>query len=112
MAPTIRLLGAVAFVFMGGAAMPALAAGAPPFILDVDLAPKIRDSALRAERFAVDVPFAASSAVDGTWTRAGGLSTWRHSVRIPTAVSMGFHADSVRLPAGATLSLNARGANL
>lgn len=106
MASSMRLLGGFAVVLLGAyanAAAPAL----PAKILNVDLEPGIRASALRPERFAVDVPTNANSRVDGTWSRANGVSTWRHALRIPTAVSMSFHARTFVLPAGAALRVSA-----
>jgi len=105
----MRLLGGFAVVLLGAYAGAANAA-APPLpakVLNVDLDPGIRTSALRPERFAVDVPTSANSSVEGTWTRANGVSTWRHALRIPTAVSMSFHARTLVLPAGAALRITA-----
>ena len=105
----MRLLGGFAVVLLGAYAGAANAA-APPLpakVLNVDLDPGIRASALRPERFAVDVPTSANSSIDGTWTRANGVSTWRHALRIPTAVSMSFHARTLVLPAGAALRITA-----
>ena len=106
MASRMRLLGGFAVVLLGAyanAAAPAL----PAKVLNVDLEPAIRASALRPERFAVDVPTSANSSIDGTWSRANGHSTWRHALRIPNAVSMSFHARTFVLPAGAVLHVTA-----
>jgi hypothetical protein len=74
-------------------------------VLDIDLSPLIDQSALYPTRFAVDVPHAVSTAGSGTWTQAGTTSTWTYSIRIPTAVSMSFHAPDVSLPVGAVLTV-------
>jgi hypothetical protein len=95
------LLGA--FAHFANAAVPAVSAK----VLNVDLEPAIRASVLRPERFAVDVPASANSDADGTWSRSNGVSTWHHALRIPTAVSMSFHARTLVLPAGATLRVTA-----
>jgi hypothetical protein len=82
--------------------------GAGPTVqktLSVDLAPKIAAASGRQERFAVDVPHAASTDSVGTWERMDGTSIWRYSVRIPDAVSMSFHADHFDLPEGAVLAV-------
>jgi len=108
-ASSMRLLGGFAVVLLGAFANVANAA-APPLpatTLNVDLEPAIRASALRPERFAVDLPASASVGTDGIWSRANGVSTWHHALRIPTAVSMSFHARTVVLPAGATLRVTA-----
>jgi hypothetical protein len=74
-------------------------------VLDIDLAPLIDQSAHYPTRFAVDVPHSVSTADAGTWTQSGTRSTWTYSMRVPTAVSMSFHADHVTLPAGAVLTV-------
>ena len=109
MASSMRLLGGFAVILLGAYASFAHAAN-PPIpaeILDVDLEPAIRASARHPERFAVDIPTNASSGIDGTWSRANGVSTWQHALRIPTAVSMSFHARTFSLPAGAALRVTA-----
>jgi hypothetical protein len=71
----------------------------------VDLNPLI-DRAFRSPvQFAVNIPHAVSSATQGNWTRNGATSTWEYGVRIPTAVSMSFHATNVILPPGAVLTV-------
>ena len=55
----------------------------------------------------MDVPHAASTADAGSWETIGNTSTWRYAVRIPTAVSLSFHASKFDLPAGATLTVTA-----
>jgi lysyl endopeptidase len=73
--------------------------------LDIDLAPKIDVAMLKRERFAVDVPHAVDPASAGSWERASGTSVWRYSVRIPSAVSMSFHAALFRLPSESSLAV-------
>jgi len=73
--------------------------------LNVDLAPKIEAAMAKRERFAVHVPHDASTLNSGNWERSSGTSTWRYSVRIPTAVSLSFQAGSYRLPRGASLTV-------
>src|SRR4029077_18460565 len=73
--------------------------------LDIDLSPLIDQSARYPTRFAVNVPHALSPADAGTWTQNGSSSTWTYSIRIPTAVSMSFHASRVKLPPGAVLTV-------
>lgn len=77
--------------------------------LDVDLEAQIEAAASERERFAVDVPHAATIADSGSWTRANGVSTWSYRIVIPSAVSMSFHADRFSLPSGAALTM--RGAS-
>jgi lysyl endopeptidase len=75
--------------------------------LNVDLAPKIEAAVTKRDRFAVDVPHIATATSAGSWERENGRSTWRYAVRIPTAVSMSFHAGAFALPGGATLQVTA-----
>ena len=65
----------------------------------------IRASAGVPTQFAVSVPAVVNTDVKGQWSTANGVSTWRYAVRIPTAVSLSFHAESLSLPAGATLTV-------
>jgi hypothetical protein len=74
-------------------------------VLDTDLSPLIDQSAPYSTRFAVDVPHAISITNVGTWTQNGPRSTWTYSIRIPTAVSMSFHASRLNLPASAVLTV-------
>jgi hypothetical protein len=82
-------------------------AAAPPSIdvVDVDLNPLIDASAPYKVRFAVEVPHAVSLARQGQWQDSGGTSSWTYSARIATAVSMSFHASTVRLPPSAVLQV-------
>jgi hypothetical protein len=67
-------------------------------ILRVDLNPLIDSAARSRVQFAVNIPRAVSSSAQGSWSQHGSLSTWVYSARIPTAVSMSFHASGVVLP--------------
>jgi hypothetical protein len=88
----------------------AATAAPPQDLLDIDLAPLIDQSAHYPTRFAVDVPHRVSPADAGTWTRSGTRSTWTYSMRVPTAVSMSFHASHVTLPASAVLTVTGQNA--
>lgn len=90
-------------------ALPAFAAAAVD-TLRVDLNPLIDSAAKSPQQFAVNIPHAVSSAAQGTWSRHGSTSTWVYSVRIPTAVSMSFHASSAVLPPSAALTVSSAGA--
>jgi hypothetical protein len=71
-----------------------------------DLNPLI-DSAFRyPEQFAVNIPHAVSSAAQGSWAHHGSVSTWTYSARVPTAISMSFHASGVFLPPSAVLTVS------
>ena len=76
-------------------------------VLNIDLGPLIDQAAQSPTRFAVDLPHPVSMDRTGTWTRAGGTSTWTYSIRVPTAVSMSFHAQRASLPSGAVLTVTA-----
>jgi hypothetical protein len=88
----------------------AATAAPPQDVLDIDLAPLIDQSAQYPTRFAVDVPHSVSTTDAGIWTQSGTHSTWTYSMRVPTAVSMSFHASQVTLPAGAVLTVTAKNA--
>jgi len=81
---------------------PALAAKSIDLV-KTDLKPLIRAGATSKLQFAVAVPHAISSVSAGKWSMNESSATWRYSVRIPTAVSMSFHATRIRLPASAVL---------
>ena len=78
-------------------------------VLNTDLSPLIDQSARYPTRFAVDLPHPVSMADAGSWTQSGGLSIWTYSIRVPTTVSLSFHAARVNFPAGAVLKVT--GAN-
>jgi len=101
-----RWVGRVLFSGLLACAVPqgAQCAAAVEKTLDLDLAPLIDAAALRPERFAVNVPHAVAITGADSWTSAAGISTWRYSVRIPTAVSLSFHADRFKVPRGAACS--------
>jgi hypothetical protein len=84
-------------------------AAGPIDTVNIDLAPLIDRAAGARERFAVEVPHQVSSARDGTWTRAGSRDTWELTVRVPTAVTLSFHASRIFLPVSAVLKLSASG---
>ncbi len=85
-------------------ALPALGASRVD-VLKVDLESLIRASADVPTQFAVSVPAVVNTDVKGQWTTANGVSSWRYAVRIPTSVSLSFHAERLSLPAGATLTV-------
>jgi lysyl endopeptidase len=72
-------------------------------VVTVNLDPLIEQSAAYPTRFAVDIPHNVSSTRSGSWAvAANGIATWHYTVRIPTAVSLSFHA-AVALPPHASL---------
>ena len=75
----------------------------------VDLNPLIDLAARSPEQFAVNIPRAVSSSAQGSWSQQGSLSTWVYSARIPTAISMSFHASGVVLPPSAVLTVSTAG---
>jgi plastocyanin len=78
-------------------------AGVPVHVVKTDLEPPIRASFQSHTQFAVSVPYAASTTTSGKWTTQGNTATWRYAVRVPTAVSISFHAVQSSLPDSATL---------
>jgi lysyl endopeptidase len=73
----------------------------------VDLNPLIDAAAHSPEQFAVSVPHSFSSTSEGTWFARGSTRTWVYTVRIPTAISMSFHAGAAILPPSAVLAVSA-----
>lgn len=80
-------------------------AAVPVDTLGVDLNPLIDQAARSKEQFAVNISHSASSSTHGVWTRHGATSTWAYNARVPTAISMSFHASGVALPASAVLTV-------
>jgi hypothetical protein len=76
-------------------------------VVQVDLNPLIDAAMKDRNRFAVDIPHPidSSQAGTGTWIITRGLATWRYSVRVPTAVSLSFHAANIFLPQSAQLKV-------
>jgi hypothetical protein len=101
-----------AFALALFALLPPMArAATPPVKVDTvtrDLRPLIRAAFASEVQFAVNVPYAVSTKSAGTWSTSGGRATWQYAVRIPTAVSLSFHALDVRLPASAMLTVQSR----
>jgi len=81
------------------------AAGPPVAVHTVktDLKPLIGAAAGSPVQFAVLVPHEASTSDAGSWSEAGRWATWRYAVRVPTAVSLSFHAINSALPPGSAL---------
>jgi lysyl endopeptidase len=91
--------------------MSAVHAAAPVDVVEVDLAALIDRAAQQRNRFAVDVPHAVTASTHGEWESIGTTRRWTYSVRIPTAVSMSFHAARFSLPPSAVLTLTGTNAN-
>ena len=83
-----------------------VSAATPIDDLRVDLNPLIDRAARSQEQFAVNVPHAVSTSAQGSWSIHGALSTWVYSVRIPTAISLSFHAAGIVLPPSALLTVS------
>src|SRR5690349_17852514 len=105
------LIGALSVILLGAAAV--IGFGAAPAqtdtpvveVLQVDLNPLIDTAARDRNRFALDIPHVVDAAQVGKWSVAGAVATWRYTVRIPTAVSLSFHAANILLPPSAQLSV-------
>lgn len=104
-------IGHLAFVCALLASWTPFAWGAGPRVrvMSVDMPSLIDRAADSPTRFAVDVPYVASPETQGEWTTTGSMSTWRHSLQIPGAVSMSFHATPVQMPAGSILKVTIGG---
>ncbi|MGB6487379.1 MAG: hypothetical protein WBE91_10890 [Steroidobacteraceae bacterium] len=86
----------------------ALRASAAPVVdtVKVDLNPLIDAAVHSPQQFAVTVHHPISISSQGIWARHGSTSTWTYAVRIPTAISMSFHAPQVLLPPSAVLTVS------
>src|ERR1700735_785006 len=73
--------------------------------VNVNLDPLIDTAARDRNRFAVNIPHAISTGTAGLWTHTGSTSTWKYDTRIPTAISMSFHAARLVLPPSAVLTV-------
>jgi len=82
------------------------AQAAPTEVLEVDLPAMIDKVAMQHERFAVEVAKRFAMTTDGEWTASGSMRTWTYSVRVPTAVSLSFHASRLTLPPSAVLTVS------
>jgi len=96
-------------LFCAAAVLTATTSWAAPAVdtVRVDLNPLIERAARTPSQFAVNVVHSASTAREGVWSRQGTKSTWTYTVRVPTAISMSFHAANVRLPSSALLTVTA-----
>ncbi len=72
----------------------------------VDLNPLIERAARSPVQFAVDIAHGVSTTAQGAWSKQGATSTWTYTVRVPTAISMSFHAANVLLPRSAVLTVS------
>jgi hypothetical protein len=74
-------------------------------VVQVDFNRLISAAVKDRNRFAVDIPriVDASQAGIGSWSVVRGMAIWRYSVRVPTAVSLSFHAANIFLPPSAQL---------
>ena len=85
-------------------------AGPQAEVLSTDLPSLIERAVSDPNRFAVEVSHAVDLSSYGEWSTVGARSVWRYSLRIPTAVSMSFHATSVYFPSSVELRVSAAGA--
>ncbi|HEY2678612.1 MAG TPA: hypothetical protein VGI65_16690 [Steroidobacteraceae bacterium] len=83
-----------------------ICAAAPVETLRSDLRPLIKAAADSPVQFAVHVPHSVSTQANGRWTsKTPASAEWSYTVRIPSAVSMSFHATRIRLPASAVFTV-------
>ncbi|MEM9928206.1 MAG: hypothetical protein AAF840_00170, partial [Bacteroidota bacterium] len=57
----------------------------------------------RADRFAVPIPTKIRPTTHGSWTEAGGISTWRTRISSPGAKTLNLGFSEYNLPEGAAL---------
>jgi lysyl endopeptidase len=75
----------------------------------VNLNPLIDKAMHRPTQFAVGVARRVNSETSGRWQFNSGDAVWDYSIRIPTAVSMGFHASRLLLPSDGTVTVSGGG---
>ena len=79
--------------------------GAPAIhVIKNDFRALIRAGADSPDQFAVAVPHKMSINSGGVWTTERDHAVWKYAVRLPSAVSMSFHARAV-FPKGTTLTV-------
>jgi lysyl endopeptidase len=74
-----------------------------------NLDPLIDKAASHPTQFAVDVAHRVSSETNGHWQLRPTIATWEYAIRIPTAVTLAFHAKRLLLPPNGVLTLTAGG---
>jgi lysyl endopeptidase len=106
----MNILATVLRAALGGLAfaLSVSAFAATPETIHLDLRPLIRQAAKTQVQFAVSVPHDISTHSAGTWSETAGIARWHYATRIPTAVSMSFHATPTILPASATLTVQSK----
>ena len=106
-----RLLGALLLFFVVVALQLHAEPGAAAAVdsLNINLDPLIDNAAHDRNRFAINIPHSISTSSQGAWVHAGSTSTWTYSTRVPTAISMSFHASRLMLPPSAVLTVIAKG---
>ena len=73
-----------------------------------DLNALIDQAARSPVQFAVNIRHGFSTSAQGHWAKQAATSIWTYSVRVPTAISMSFHAaPGVQLPSSAVLTVKA-----
>ena len=75
----------------------------------VNLNPLIDKAMHRPTQFAVGVARRVNSETSGHWQLNSGNAVWDYTIRIPTAVSMGFHASRLLLPIDGTVTVSGGG---
>jgi lysyl endopeptidase len=75
----------------------------------VNLNPLIDKAMHRSTQFAVGVARRVNSETSGRWQINSGDAVWDYTIRIPTAVSMGFHAGRLLLPSDGTVTVSGGG---
>ena len=97
----------ISFAIVGFRASSALSSAPAADVVEVDLDPLIDSAVKDRNRFAVDIPHPidSSQAAQVRWSITRGLATWHYAVRVPTAVSLSFHAANIFLPSSAQLKV-------
>jgi hypothetical protein len=75
-------------------------------VVQTDIGPLIDEAARHPNRFAVELVHSASPATEGQWSGSATTRTWSYVVRIPSAISMSFHAPRFALPPSASLTVS------
>jgi lysyl endopeptidase len=102
-----RFLAVPAGILMSLCALAQGAQVAETFQTNLD--PLIDGAVRHPTQFAVDVARRIDSQSSGRWLVDNSNATWDYSLRIPTAVSMGFHASRLMLPAQGVMTISGGG---
>ena len=102
----MRRISLPVIVLVGGVLFSSAHAAPTTDVVSTDIGPLIDEAATHPNRFAVQVVHPASIATHGEWSSSGSTRTWTYVVRVPSAVSLSFHAPHFALPPSGSLTVS------